>query len=101
VPLSVLERTPRLLDLAAEVAAIGHRGSVSDAGVAAACAGAAAEGAYLNVLINLGALAELGQDADAGFVADARRRSTDLVRACEERSAATRQVIRAELGAEP
>jgi len=53
VPLSVLARSVEALELAAEVAASGNPASVSDAGVAAACALAAAEGASLNVRINL------------------------------------------------
>jgi glutamate formiminotransferase / formiminotetrahydrofolate cyclodeaminase len=99
VPLSVLERVPRLLDLAAEVGAIGHRGSLSDAGVAVACGGAAAEGAYLNVRINLAALAELDGDAEPGFTAQARERADQLIRACEDKAQATRQAIRRALEA--
>ncbi len=57
VPLAVLERTPDLLARVAEIAAIGNANSLSDAGVAALTALAAAEGAWYNVLINLGALA--------------------------------------------
>jgi glutamate formiminotransferase/formiminotetrahydrofolate cyclodeaminase len=58
VPLRVLERSVEALDLAAEVAGKGNPASVSDAGVAGACALAAAEGAALNVRINLPGLTD-------------------------------------------
>ena len=53
VPLGVLRRCGELLPLVAAVADRGSRASLSDAGVAAMVAGAAAEGAYMNVRINL------------------------------------------------
>ena len=56
VPLSVLERCVEALELALVTALDGNPNSVSDAGVAAACAVAAAEGASLNVRINLDGL---------------------------------------------
>ena len=56
VPLEVLERSIEALDLALVTAADGNPNSVSDAGVAGICAVAAAEGASLNVRINLGSL---------------------------------------------
>ncbi len=56
VPLEVLERTTEALDLALIAARDGNPNSVTDAGVAGACAVAAAEGASLNVRINLGGL---------------------------------------------
>jgi glutamate formiminotransferase / formiminotetrahydrofolate cyclodeaminase len=99
VPLSVLERVPRLLDLAAEVGAIGNRGSLSDAGVAVACGGAAAEGAYLNVRINLAALADLDGEAEPGFAAQARERAGQLIRACEDKALAARRAVREALEA--
>jgi glutamate formiminotransferase/formiminotetrahydrofolate cyclodeaminase len=51
-PMSVLRRCPEIAGLAGEVAAKGLQASLSDGGVAASCARAAAEGAYYNVLIN-------------------------------------------------
>ncbi len=57
VPLEVLERTVATLELAHQAARDGNPNSVSDAGVAAACAVAAAQGASLNVRINLPGLA--------------------------------------------
>jgi glutamate formiminotransferase/formiminotetrahydrofolate cyclodeaminase len=53
VPLEVLEKTVEAMEAALEVAGQGNPNSVSDAGVAGACALAAAEGASLNVRINL------------------------------------------------
>jgi len=56
VPLEVLERTTEALELALIAARDGNPNSVTDAGVAGACAIAAAEGASLNVRINLDGL---------------------------------------------
>ena len=56
VPLGVLECSVEALELALAVALDGNPNSLSDAGVAAACAIAAAEGASLNVRINLDGL---------------------------------------------
>jgi glutamate formiminotransferase/formiminotetrahydrofolate cyclodeaminase len=53
VPLGVLKRCLDAAELARLVVEKGNRNSVSDGGVAAAAARAAAEGAYLNVKINL------------------------------------------------
>ncbi len=58
VPLEVLERSGRLVELAREMATSGNPNSLSDAGVAAWCARTCAEGAYYNVLINLAGLTE-------------------------------------------
>ncbi len=58
VPLSVLTKSVEALELAKEVALKGNPASVSDAGVGGACALAAAEGASLNVLINLPSLTD-------------------------------------------
>ena len=58
VPLEVLEASVRALELALRVARDGNPNSVSDAGVAGACALAAAEGAAMNVRINLPGLTD-------------------------------------------
>ncbi len=58
VPLEVLEKAVEVAMLALSVARGGNPASVSDAGVAGACALAAAEGAALNVRINLQSLGE-------------------------------------------
>ena len=56
VPLSVLEACPELIELNREIATIGLQASLSDAGVGAQMARAAAAGAYQNVCINLAGL---------------------------------------------
>ncbi len=53
VPFGVLERSLDAVRLAERAVEKGNTNSVSDAGVAALCARACAEGAYLNVRINL------------------------------------------------
>lgn len=57
VPLEVLEGTVRAFELAGIAARDGNPNSASDAGVAAAVARAAAEGAAMNVRINLPSIA--------------------------------------------
>jgi glutamate formiminotransferase/formiminotetrahydrofolate cyclodeaminase len=78
VPLDTARLCVDAVRLAAEAARLGNRNSISDAGVAALAARAGAEGAALNVLINLSAI----QDATfrqncvaetAALVAEARR----------------------------
>jgi glutamate formiminotransferase/formiminotetrahydrofolate cyclodeaminase len=61
IPLGVLEACPEIIDLNREIARIGMQASLSDAGVGAQAARAAAAGAYQNVCINLAGLA--GGDA--------------------------------------
>jgi glutamate formiminotransferase/formiminotetrahydrofolate cyclodeaminase len=58
VPLEVLEQSVTALQLALHAATDGNPNSVSDAGVAGACAVAAARGASLNVRINLAGINE-------------------------------------------
>jgi len=53
VPLSVLRRVHAAMPLLEKAARQGNKNSLSDAGVAASCARAAAEGAWYNVTINL------------------------------------------------
>ena len=70
VPLGVLEACPELIELCREIGRIGLKASLSDAGVGAQVARAAAAGAYQNVCINLADLddprrAKLIERADA------------------------------------
>ena len=58
IPLSVLKNTIPSLKIAREVTEFGNKNSLSDAGVAALMAKAAAHGAYYNVLINLGTISD-------------------------------------------
>lgn len=73
VPLGVLESCPEVIELCVEVGRIGLQASLSDAGVGAQMARAAAAGAYQNVCINLAGLtdgsrrAALVQRADAAW----------------------------------
>jgi len=53
IPFEVLNACGECVDLIERVAAKGNKNSLSDAGVAALCLGAAANGAFMNVLINL------------------------------------------------
>ena len=94
VPLSVLERVPAALDLAAEVAEHGNANSLSDAGVAALTLMAGAEGAYYNVLINLAALAEL---PEAAAPADLRPRADAALARCETAATTIRTSVRRRL----
>jgi len=73
VPLGVLEACPEVIDLCMEIGRIGLQASLSDAGVGAQAARAAAAGAYQNVCINLAGLndatrrASLVQRADIAW----------------------------------
>ncbi len=72
VPLSVLERTLPVLELAWSAAERGNPNARSDAGVAALAARAAARGAYYNVLINLKSIRdEAWSGATLGTAAEA------------------------------
>jgi glutamate formiminotransferase/formiminotetrahydrofolate cyclodeaminase len=97
IPLSVLERTAELSALVAEIATIGNRNSLSDAGVGGLVAMAAAEGAFYNVLINLDGLEELDQSAEPEFAEETRKRAREALEKCEEHAQATRRAVRAKL----
>jgi glutamate formiminotransferase/formiminotetrahydrofolate cyclodeaminase len=79
VPLGVLEACPEIIDLCREIAKIGLQASLSDAGVGAQMARAAAAGAYQNVCINLGGLSDatrksaLLERADAAWATSRER----------------------------
>lgn len=73
VPLQVMQHAVHTLELAAVVAQKGLTSAVSDAGVAAIMAKAAAEGAALNVRINVGSL------ADESFIATSKATAEDLL----------------------
>lgn len=84
VPLGVLERCSEIIALCREAGAIGLQASLSDAGVGAQAARAAAAGAYQNVCINLAGLT------------DAMRRASLLARADQAWAAAQREHVEAE-----
>lgn len=85
VPLRVLESCPEIIDLCRAVARIGMQASLSDVGVGAQMARAAAAGAYQNVCINLGGLADTGRKAALLERADAAwQKSRELHALAEE-----------------
>jgi glutamate formiminotransferase/formiminotetrahydrofolate cyclodeaminase len=79
VPLSVLRSCEALLDTLQTVAEKGNENSISDAGVAAEAAAAAAKGALLNVLINLPGL------SDAKYVEETGAEAIDICSRIETR----------------
>jgi len=74
VPLEVMEKALRVLELSQVVAGKGNPNSISDAGVAALLAWSAVEGADLNVEINLSSL------KDESFVKGARTKCEEIKR---------------------
>jgi glutamate formiminotransferase/formiminotetrahydrofolate cyclodeaminase len=95
VPLEVLEKAGEAVVLARAAAAKGNKNSVSDAGVAGLAGGAAGEGAYYNVLINL-----LGI-ADRKFVGEVRRKAERLKKALDKEGKAVRDILGESLAAPP
>lgn len=89
VPLEVLERSVEIFDLAERAGEKGNPNARSDAGVAGLCAMAGAEGAYYNVLINLG-----GIEGDAEWVAQTRQRAKKALTTAEKKAAAMRDSTR-------
>ena len=93
VPLEVLERSVEALGLALIVARDGIPNAVTDAGVAGACALAAAEGAALNVRINLGSL------TDERWASNAREAAEGLVEKCRALAIEVRETVESALSA--
>lgn len=87
VPLGVLERSLKALDLAVIAAGKGNPNTLSDAGVAGQTARAAAEGAYYNVLINLPTV------SDITFKEETRTRADEMVSTVRERADALHQLV--------
>jgi glutamate formiminotransferase/formiminotetrahydrofolate cyclodeaminase len=81
VPLQTARLCLEAIALAEKAAELGNRHSVSDAGVAALAARAGAEGATLNVRINLGGIADTAYTAKAA--AEAAALELDARRACD------------------
>lgn len=84
VPLRVLEACPEILELCRQVAKVGLQASLSDAGVGAQIARAAAAGAYQNVAINLGGLSDADRKAPLLARADAAWQKTRELHALAE-----------------
>ena len=87
VPLDVLERSVTSAELAQRIAREGNPASVSDAGVAGACALAAAEGAALNVRINIPSV------TDEAAAKQFATRQDELMRRARELAEETRKVV--------
>jgi glutamate formiminotransferase/formiminotetrahydrofolate cyclodeaminase len=86
IPFEVLKNSQALLRLSLSAAKRGNRNSLSDAGVAALAARAAADGAYYNVRINLPGLKdEAYKDAVAKEAFDLRRAVRRLAAAVHKR----------------
>jgi glutamate formiminotransferase/formiminotetrahydrofolate cyclodeaminase len=91
VPLRTARLCLEAIALADTAAQLGNRHSVSDAGVAALAARAGAEGAALNVRINLGGVADAGYKAKAAAEAAALER--EARQACDAALARVAAVI--------
>ena len=74
VPLEIMRRSEDILLLAAQGEKYGNQNSVSDAGVAAIMADATCDGAYLNVIINLGNIEDKKFVEEAKIEAEAVRK---------------------------
>jgi glutamate formiminotransferase/formiminotetrahydrofolate cyclodeaminase len=95
VPLEVLEKAVEVVGLAAVTAAKGNKNSVSDAGVAGLAGQAAGEGAFDNILINLGGI------KDRKFVGEVRRRAERLRKALDNEGRSVRAIVAKALAAPP
>jgi len=93
VPLETAEACLAVLELAVVAARVGNSNAASDAGVGGLLAAAGAEGALLNVQINLKSLAE-GADKD-----DVHKRLQRLAAAVPEASARCREAVQSILTA--
>jgi glutamate formiminotransferase/formiminotetrahydrofolate cyclodeaminase len=87
VPLSVLEKCGSLLELAKTVAQKGNKNSLSDAGVAAAAAEAAAMGAFYNVRINLPGI------QDQSFKEEVFEKADELMKKVSQAGAEARALV--------
>jgi len=90
VPLVVMEKCVRVIDVAAIAAEKGNTNAVSDAGVAALVARAGAHAARLNVLINLGGITA---DEHADFVERARAALSVLAGEADEKADAVMRTV--------
>jgi glutamate formiminotransferase/formiminotetrahydrofolate cyclodeaminase len=87
IPLSVLRKSLEALKMSKAVAERGNVNSLSDAGVSALMGCAAAEGAYMNVVINLANI------DDKDFVQKTKVEADELLAACETLSEAIRRSV--------
>jgi glutamate formiminotransferase len=80
VPFSTLELAEDAVQLASEIATIGNSNALSDAGVAAITAAAAAKSAFLNVKINMAGI------TDEAFIQDIMSKSEKLLAEVEKKA---------------
>jgi glutamate formiminotransferase/formiminotetrahydrofolate cyclodeaminase len=92
IPLEVVERSTEALELALVAARDGNPNAVTDAGVAGACAQNAAEGAALNVRINLDSL------SDEAWIVATRTRLEEALERARELAGEVKTVVEAALG---
>jgi glutamate formiminotransferase/formiminotetrahydrofolate cyclodeaminase len=92
VPLETAETCLSVIALAKTAGAKGNANSITDAGVGALMARAGAEGAALNVLINLGSV------SDSAFVADLESKAKAVIAKADEECAAVLKAVRASIG---
>lgn len=86
-PMGTLERMPAALDAALIAAERGNPNSLSDAGVAGLMARAAALGAYYNVLINMGGI------ADKAWAGAMRQKADTLLARVEDKAKRLEQLM--------
>jgi glutamate formiminotransferase/formiminotetrahydrofolate cyclodeaminase len=91
VPLSVLTACSRALTAAETVIENGNPNSLSDAGCAVLNALAAAEGAYLNVLINAGGLSKEGEEG--ALQREAMKSATETIKAVRKQAQSLHKVV--------
>ena len=91
VPLGVLKRTVRAAEIARKIVEKGNVNSVSDGGVAALAARTAAEGAYLNVMINLPGIED--ESFRTGTAQEAEKVRSQVVEHTEETVRLARKAI--------
>jgi glutamate formiminotransferase/formiminotetrahydrofolate cyclodeaminase len=92
VPLEVVERAVEALELALTVARDGNPNAVTDAGVAGACARTAAEGAALNVRINVESM------SDEAWIADTTTRLEQALGRARALAGEVQKVVEVALG---
>lgn len=91
VPLETVRAAAGLMDLLEAMVREGNPNSISDAGVGALCAQAAAEGGWFNVHINLGGLKDKTTGAALAAEADS------LLAHCKQRVAVILELVRASI----
>jgi glutamate formiminotransferase / formiminotetrahydrofolate cyclodeaminase len=91
-PFGILERTLPSLDCALSVAERGNPNSLSDAGVAALMAHAAAYGAFYNVLINLDGI------EDKGWCEDTKSKASKIIDEADKKAASIKKMMLEKLG---